>query len=168
MLKVTRVDSDGPAAQAGLEVGDILVAANGVEVGSQEQLVEQLKKREGLLMLTVRDVRTGKDTPVKVKWTGRSAEVLPLAVQQNGVWGSQPKSAFFQGNAALKVVEVAEGSPAQRAGIVTGEIILAANGKPLPKPENLTNVERQSNSVLNLRVVEPKTRVERDVRVDLR
>ena len=167
-LKVTRVDSNGPAAEAGLEVGDILVTANGVKVGNQEQLVEQLNKSDGRLMLTVRDVRTGKDTPVEVKWTPAMRGNTPGRNLANRNLGVKTEVAFFNGNAALKVVDVADGSPAQRAGIVAGEIILAGNDNPLPKPADLINAERLSNGILNLRVVEPKTRAERDVRVDLR
>ncbi len=162
-LKVTNVDAEGPAAKAGIEVGDILVKANNVEIASTDQLVQQIQNSNGSLKLTVRDVRTGRDMPVDIKWEPamrRGARTRELGVTT--------EIAFFGGQAALKVVNVAESSPAQRAGLDKGLIILAANGNPMAKPENLADAERTSSGFLNLRVVDPKNRKERELRVDLR
>ncbi len=162
-LKVTGVEPNSPAAKAGLEVGDVLVSANDVEMTRPEQLIEQIRSSGGVLNLVVRDVRTGRDVPVEVKWDA----VMPQRGQGRNL-GVTTEIAFFAGNAALKVVKVADGSPAQRAGIEPGLLLLSADNILLSGPESLARAERESNGTLVLRVVEPKTRVERNVRADLR
>ena len=82
--------------------------------------------------------------------------------------GVTAEVALLGGQAVLKVVDVAGGSPAQRAGIEPGMLILTADGKPLAKPENLVKAEREAQGVLLLKLFEPKSRDERTVRVDLR
>ncbi len=146
-----------------IEVGDILLSANDVDLSRPEQLVEQVQKSDGLLKLMVRDVRGGRDVPVEVKWDS----AMPDRGQGQSL-GVTTQVAFIDGKAALKVVTVADGSPAQQAGIEPGLIILTADGSPLPKPENLAFAERQAKGILVLVVVEPRTRVERTVRADLR
>lgn len=82
--------------------------------------------------------------------------------------GVSTEIAFYGGKAALKVVNVAGGSPAQLAGIEPGMLILTADGKPLAKPENLVKAEREAKGILLIKLFEPKSRDERTVRVDLR
>jgi S1-C subfamily serine protease len=82
--------------------------------------------------------------------------------------GITTEIAFFAGKAVLKVVNVAEGSPAQRVGIKSGLLILFADDRPLTDPEILATAERESDGILVLRVVDPQTRVEQTIRADLR
>src|SRR5262249_14494739 len=72
-LKVLRVDPAGPAAKAGLEPGDIVVAANGAPTTGVEQLLSALRKSGPTLKLTVRDSRTNRDVDIDVKLEGTAA-----------------------------------------------------------------------------------------------
>ena len=69
-LKVTRVEPGSLAEKAGLEPGDVIVEADGAPVTGPEQLVSAVRKSGPTLELTVRDSRTGRDTPVKVAMGG--------------------------------------------------------------------------------------------------
>jgi S1-C subfamily serine protease len=71
-LKVTAVQSGSPAERAGLEVGDVIFAANDT-VTIVPDLLEQAvtEAKGGALKLTVLDPRTGKRTEVNVDLGGR-------------------------------------------------------------------------------------------------
>ncbi len=165
-LKVMRVTADSPAAKAGIEPGDILVKANGAELTSQEQLNTAFLLSRGNLAITVRDVRTGKDVLVDVK-SDRALSIPGASAPSLKPLGVKTELAFYNGEAALKVTSVEPDSPARQAGIVSGLLILTANGKPLTKPEQLTEAERQSRGRLQLQLVDPNTRREQVVQVAL-
>jgi serine protease Do len=74
---------------------------------------------------------------------------------------------LYDVEAALKVTEVAPGSPADRAGIRPGLIILAANGKPVLHPNELAEAVRQSPASLQLSVVDPTSGRKGSVKVAL-
>jgi S1-C subfamily serine protease len=161
-MKVTRVSPDSPAAKAGLEPGDVIVAANGAAITGPEQLAAALRKSGPTLTLTVRDTRTGRETPVSVELGGPQPAAPPPAEAApagggSGNLGVVTELSFYDTEAAVKVTEVAPGSPAARAGLVPGTIILAANGKVMLHPTELTNAARDSGGTLKLTVVDPRT-----------
>lgn len=167
-LKVTAVDANSPASRAGIEVGDVLVSANGEDINSPEQLAEQIRKSRGKIKLTIRDIRSDKNVPIEVDLNGRAGvprNTRRVAKRESGL---KTEVAFFSGNAVLKVVEVAAGSPAKQAGIRPGLLILTADGDSVSKPESLTSAEARSNGAVMLKLYDPKTRKESMIRVDLR
>jgi len=172
-LKVTRVEPNSAAAKAGIEVGDIVVAANGVPTTGPEQLVSALRKSGSSLKLTVRDVRKGNDVDVDVPLSGaRPAKPLPTEGQVPSAapktkLGAVTELAFHDDEFAVKVTEVETGSPASRAGLLPGTLILAANGKPVLHPNDLNDIVRQSAGTLKLTVIDPLSGSKRNVEVSL-
>ncbi len=169
-LKVTEVEPASVAAQAGIELGDILVKANGVALKSPEQLSAEFRNGNGTLTLTVRDVRTGRDVPVVIESAPSASR--PSAVTRERVPGSKrlgvtTELAFYDGEAVVKVTEVEKDSPADRAGIRAGLLILKANGNRILHPDKLVEAERGARGNLRLQVVDPQDRQERVVEVDL-
>ena len=170
-LKVTQVDPNSPAARAGIEPGDILVKANGVALTSQDQLNAAFRQSRGDFAITVRDVRTGRDVLVDIESgvvsRDAGASATPGLNRSMKPLGASTELAFYNGEAAVKVTSVEPDSPAQRAGIVAGLVILKANGKPITKPEQLTEAERESRGRLELQVVDPRDRREQVLQVAL-
>ncbi len=163
-LKVVRVVPNSPAATAGIEVGDVLVGANGQSLDSEDQLEAAFRNSRGSLQLTVRDVRSGREASVTVRsaaGTGMRPESAPRARPL----GVTTQLAFYGDQAVVKVTAVEPDSPAQRAGIAPGLLILTANGQRVESPEALSNIERSSSGSLALRVVDPETRRESTVAV---
>jgi serine protease Do len=173
-MKVIRVEPGSPAQKAGIEIGDVIVAANGVPVTGVEVLSAVLKKSGPSLTVTVRDTRTGRDLPVEVKVGGPDA-VTPVPipadtpVQAGGGrrLGAVTELVFYDVNPAVKVTEVEPGSPAARAGIEPGDIIIEANGTPVLHPKTLDELVRKSASLLKLQVVDPSTNKKSLVNVNL-
>ena len=72
-MKVIAVQPDSPVEKAGIEPGDVIVAANGVPITGADALTAALHKSGASLTLTVRNIRTGSDVPVEVKLGGPDA-----------------------------------------------------------------------------------------------
>lgn len=172
-LRITRVDPGSPAQKAGLEVGDVLVKANGAAITGPEQLAAALRKGGPKLSLTVRDIRTGKDVPVEVNLGGPSAPTPlpsdftpPTSETPAGRLGVVTELAFYDTEAAVRVTEVERGSPAAQAGLEPGTLILAADGKVVLHPNELGDAERKAKGTLRLTIVDKNGRKrELDVRL---
>jgi serine protease Do len=173
-MKVIRVEPGSPAQMAGIEVGDVIVAANGVPVTGVEVLSAVLHKSGPSLTLTVRDTRTGRDQPVGVKIGSPDASDAaplpagtPLPTDSGRKLGAVTELVFYDVNPAVKVTEIEPNSPAARAGIEPGDIITEANGTPVLHPKTLDEVVRKSAAVLKLQVVDPRTNKKTPVDVNL-
>lgn len=173
-MKVIRVEPGSPAQKAGIELGDVIVAANGVPVTGVEVLSAILKKSGASLTVTVRDTRTGRDVPVEVKVGSPDAGAqvpIPADTQiQAGAGrklGAVTELVFYDVNPAVKVTKVEPGGPAARAGIEPGNIIIEANGTPVLHPKTLDELVRKSPTVLKLQVVDPSTNKKSLVAVNL-
>ncbi|HMO36763.1 MAG TPA: PDZ domain-containing protein, partial [Gemmatales bacterium] len=174
-MKVTRVEPDSPAARAGIEVNDVIVDANGQPVTGVEQLMAAIRKSSPSLTLTVRDTRTGRNTPVKVEIGGTTPEInlpggnLPSEEmkQQANKLGVVTELAFYNVEAAVKITEVEPGSPAQRAGLRVGMLILEANGASVLHPNTLNEAVRKSGATLRLKVVSPDQPTPTNIQVNL-
>ena len=165
-LKVVRVAPNSPAAAAGIEPGDVLVEANRTRLESQQQLEEIYQRSPRGIALTVRDVRSGREVDVNVEPAG-STSSAPADRGRMQPLGAKTKLAFYDGNPALEISEVEANSPASRAGLQSGLLILEANGKAVGSAEELEAAERDSQGRLNLRVVDPQTKRVQTVRVSL-
>lgn len=172
-LKVTRVDPAGLAAKAGIEVNDVIVAANGIPTTGAEQLLGALRKSGPTLTLTVRDSRSGRDTPVEVSLTGSKPNVpeKPIEVETplgtpTGKLGAVTELAFHDDDFAVKITEVEPGSAAARAGLKPGLLVISANGKPVLHPNDLNDIARKGGN-LKLTVVEPNSGKKANVDVNL-
>jgi serine protease Do len=173
-LKVTGVQPDGPAAAAGIEPNDVIVAANGVPITGADTLSAMLRKSAATITLTVRDTRTGRDVPVEVKLNSAGAAnpapiptdaQIPTGAGQK--LGAVTEMVFYDIDPAVKVTEVEPGGPAAMAGIVPGTVIVAANGAPVLHPKALEEAVRNSGRSLTLTVVDPRTRNKSNVEVRL-
>jgi S1-C subfamily serine protease len=173
-MKVTVVRPNSPAAAAGIEPDDVIVAANGVPITGADTLSAMLRKSAASLTLTVRDTRTGRDVPVEVKLSGPGpARPVPIPADpqiSSGAGrrlGAVTELVFDDIDPAAKVTEVEPGSPAEAAGIVPGTVIVAANGTPVLHPKDLDEVVRKSGPRLTLTVVDPRTRNKSTIEVRL-
>ena len=172
-MKVVGVQPDSPAQKAGIEPGDVIVAANGVPVTGAEAMSAILHKSGTTVSLTVRDTRTGKDARVDVKLGGEEpgtltpapTDAIPAGTGRR--FGAVTETVFYDVDPAAKVTEVEPGSPAALAGIEPGDVIVEANGTPVLHPKTLDEVVRKSGPSLKLMVVDPRTRQKTAVEVKL-
>jgi regulator of sigma E protease len=119
---IAGVEPESVAARAGIATGDEIVAIGGEATltweGATLQILDELLD-DGRIDLTVRDL-TGATRDVELDVRGRAQELTEPAVLFDGL-GLRP-------GAAAMVGSVVEGSPAARAGLMAGDLVLSGNG----------------------------------------
>lgn len=171
-LKVIRVEPGSPAAKAGVEVGDVLVAADGAPLTGPEQLGIAIRKSGPTMTLTVRDSRTGRDVPVPIAFGGEQPvnplpDLAPKPAPGRRDLGAVTELAFYDVDSAVKITEVTPGSPAAQAGLEPGILILKVDGKVIIHPNDLTEAVRNSAGKVKLSIVDPRSGKKSDVDVSL-
>ncbi len=76
---VSEVESNTPAATAGIQAGDVITAVNGRTVSSSADLVREVREAEAGSTLEIRLMRNRKDTTVKATLPQRQQRRQPLA-----------------------------------------------------------------------------------------
>jgi serine protease Do len=141
---VSNVEPNAPAAKAGLQTGDVIVAFNGkpiAESGELPTIVADVRPGE---TATARVWRNGAERDVKITVAEMAAEPAKLAGAPAAPQGKlgvavRPLSADeakrMQSEGGL-LVERAEGAAA-KAGMRAGDVILGVNGKPVKSADEL-------------------------------
>jgi serine protease Do len=155
---VTSAEKNGPAAKAGIQPGDVILALNGVRI-----------ERASELPLLVAQIKPGTRVTLEV-WRKGARREVPLIVDELRVERlAQPAPPRAQGEARLgisvrsltaeesRAVGVAGGvlverssGPAAAAGIQEGDLIIAVNGAPARNVSELANLLDKSGKVVAL------------------
>ena len=125
-----RVADSTPAAAAGLRSGDLVAAVDGRRVGSWEDL-EHAVARSGGRALELQVTRDGASRTVRV--TPRRTTVRdPVFREPREAWelGAGPRL-------TPQIGSVNPDSPAARAGLAVGDLVVAVAGQPVFTPEEL-------------------------------
>lgn len=141
---VSRVDTDGPAAKAGIEAGDIIIGLNGERVESSAELPPKVAAIAPGESVKVEIWRQGKRHELKatvgeLKSTqvaatdGHNTDQGRLGVAVRPL--SPEEQQQIESSAGLLVLDST--GPAAHAGIQRGDVILAVNGKPVSSVEGL-------------------------------
>ena len=173
VLKVIDLVPDGPAAKAGIEVDDTLIGINGGFITDLDQLAATIQKGGPEATVAVLDHRTNQTQPVKVDVSGIFPPQAPQTPQPEPAPAAPTRSLGVKleqarlglRTTAVRVTEVQEGSPAAKAGIEPGDVLLSADGTPAETPDQFIAVVQKSGPVLNLKVFDPRTRREVPVQV---
>jgi serine protease Do len=144
---VADVTSNSPAAQAGVQRGDVIVAFNGKEVADNHDLPAMVAGTPIGQQATLTVLRNGQKMQLAVKvgelppeQTAQNATSPEGSVQPaQGKWGLELQDLTPQlaGQLNLKsekgvaVVDVKPGSQADEAGMQKGDIILEVNRQPI-------------------------------------
>ncbi len=129
----------GPAEKAGLRAGDIVTQIGGDGVSSVEQFVRIIGAASVGHELTLTYVRGGRRRNARVTLTRRPVNdkdklpVISIGFRGAGLGTVVPsvRSASNLPDKALLVLRVDAGSPADRAGLAPGDVIVRLGGNPL-------------------------------------
>lgn len=144
---VARVEDGSPAAKAGIEPGDVITEVNNKKIESVPQLVSTigLLKPGAKVDLTV--FRSGKKKVFSISIVGWSDDNVASGGKsgKGGKGGELDAGSFgvrlqelnaklreehqVESKVGVMVVDVAPNSPADRAGIEPGDVVLMVNGK---------------------------------------
>jgi regulator of sigma E protease len=143
---VGRVDSGGPAASAGLATGDTITRASGRRIAHWEDLDRAISASGGRpLSLTV--VRAG---------VAREVTVTPRLTESRDPVFKDPHQAWDVGvgpQLLPQIGSVNPGSPAEKAGLRTGDVVIAVAGQPVFTPEELMQaIQRRAGQTFEISV----------------
>ena len=127
---VGRVANDGPAVAAGLQSGDVVIAADGRQIKFWEDLDRVVAASQGrALRLTI--TRDGVEREIQVA-PRRITIRDPIFKEQREVWdlGAGPQL-------TPQIGTVTPDSPAERGGLGAGDAVAAVAGQPVFTPEEL-------------------------------
>lgn len=157
---VEEVTEGTPAEKAGLKEGDIITAFDGKPVADGEDLYQKIRKSEPEKKVPVEILRRGERQTLNVLLAERSDV-------SSGIWGGLPereRMRVFRFNArsgflgvsterlsrgtkdslkiegGARVAAVTPQSPADKAGLKEGDILVAVDGQKIFTPEDLSEI----------------------------
>jgi regulator of sigma E protease len=143
---IGRVAPGSPAAVAGLETGGRVVAVDGREISSWEDLERAIARSDGR-PLEVRVARDGRERVVTIvprRVTSRD----PIFKEPRDTWDIGAGPQLFP-----QIGSVQPGSPADKAGLRAGDEVVDAAGQPVFTPEELMQaVQRRGGQSISLTV----------------
>jgi S1-C subfamily serine protease len=178
-LKITEVQPDSPGQKAGLEVGDVIVSANGASVSDVEAIEAAARSGGPVLKVNVRDSRSGREVQVEITLgedrpaaaspagPSRSPSSPPPAGGSLSSLGVTIESATADSLPVVKVSRVSPGSPADNAGIKPGDVISAVNRAAIFAPDLLEEEIKKAGQSFTLSVFDSRTGKKNELKINL-
>jgi regulator of sigma E protease len=142
---IGRVDQGGPAAQAGLRLGDQIVAVEGRPVQYWEDVLKTMQNLQGETFQVTIQNATGE----------RNVGVTPVKVKVRDVFGDEREVWDIKARpfAAPVIGEVLTGFPADKAGLRSGDRVVAIEGRPVATWDDLAEaIHKRPNQPTRLEV----------------
>jgi S1-C subfamily serine protease len=148
---VSEVIADGAAQEAGIEVGDVIVAVDGNKIKNMAQMQEMFTKHQpgDKVKITVLRKKKEKDVDVVLRNVQGNTNVVKNA--DLDMLGATFKELdekdmrLYKVNYGLKVLDVAKGRFAD-AGIKKGFVVLKVNNTPVKSVDDMQKAVKQANS----------------------
>jgi len=161
---VSDVTSGSPAAKAGLKAGDVIVSADGKSIADGDALTHIVSSKAPGAAMEIGVVREGSpksftvhldtfpeegqksdnaETPKSAKLGVQVQPLTPDLAQQLGM---------PDGSRGLAVMGVESGSPAERAGVREGDLIVGVDGQAVSSVSELRSALEKSKGSARLRI----------------
>ncbi|HEV8117400.1 MAG TPA: Do family serine endopeptidase [Thermoanaerobaculia bacterium] len=163
---VSDVVSGSPAAKAGIQAGDVIVSADGKSIADGEALTHIVSSKAPGKTVEIEAIRSGaaktfnvtleafpekgekKDNAEAPKSARLGVQVQPLTPEL------AQQLELPAGSHGLAVTGVEPGSPAERAGVREGDLIVSVNGQPVHDGGELRSAlskEKDADTLLRIR-----------------
>jgi S1-C subfamily serine protease len=168
---VANVDADGPAAEVGIRSGDVIVKINNTLIGNASELasvVAAQRNGEELIIYYDRDDRPLRSTVLLDRPMSSGTADAPSFSSSSTYTGELPRSYMYNDehlnmpdahplgirgsevDLGIRVLDVAEGSAAHRAGLLPGDIITRIDGSRVLNAGDIGRLLRHSNNLVPL------------------
>ncbi|HLV25690.1 MAG TPA: trypsin-like peptidase domain-containing protein [Gemmatimonadales bacterium] len=154
--EVSLVEDDGPAARAGVQIGDVIVGINGTAVGSVPELNAQLALVNAGSSTTLNVIRYGEERQIEVNLGVRTSGVVPEATPTPSEGPASAGIAVAQNGPRVFITGVQSYSAAARAGLSRGQEILRVNRQEISSVADLQAVLRSASGALSFVVRDPR------------
>ncbi len=160
---VNAVSPNGPAQRANMKPGDVIAAVDGKPVHDGRELVREVIAHEVGKVVPVEVIRDGKRYTSQLTLSARpEAPIAPLPMQQPTapqvglgltVRDLTPEQATALGlpRPVAAVAAMTPGSPADRAGLKAGDVILEVDGTADPTAARVQEAARDGQILVRLR-----------------
>jgi S1-C subfamily serine protease len=177
-IRVTEVKPVGPAKNAGIEVGDIIMGVGRQAIESIEAFNRQIEAARGSITLAIRDVNRGEVVPVEVKLDAAMAAPapnppttpglnIPIDPAPVGALGVTVEPADDKGIPTIRVAQVVPSGEAARAGLKRGDIIESVNDTIIFDPDHFNEVVARAGRSIKLIVKDARTGRKSPIEIDL-
>jgi S1-C subfamily serine protease len=147
-LVIVRVDADGPAAQAGVKRGNILLSMDGQEINRPLDWFRAMRSLEAGKAVELQVLHGDDERTLNVTVGERNSRAfLGMQVYLGGAEAMAASETFempalpvITAPAGAQVLEVVADSPASAAGLQVGDVITAVDGKTLDGESSLADV----------------------------
>ena len=159
---VTEVTGDSPAGKAGLKVGDVVIEFDGREIYDGNDLRRAVGRTEPGDKVEIVIVRDGKRRTLTVEMGEKPRSRRRVYGAPSGDWRSFAFSigsrvflgvelaemnpdlaSYFKVKEGVLVLDVAEDSPADKAGLRPGDVFVAIDGEKVRDPEAVLEILRE-------------------------
>ena len=143
---ITEVRDGTPAARAGLQVGDILVAFDGIEVEGVQPFRLLVAGTEVGREVPIRYLRRGEPRRTRIRLVERTDPVPSLPEQPRGEPATDLGlflSSAPPGDEGVQVDSVRVGGAAARAGLRAGDRLIRVGWEPAVDPEEATRMAEE-------------------------
>jgi serine protease Do len=146
---VASVMADGPAAQAGLEPGDVIVSLAGRKLDTMKDLPRIVAEIDSGTEVEITVWRDGgrKTLTATIGMQGQDTVLAAASAESDDVrLGVMLAPRGEPGKAGVTIAEVAPGSPAARNGLRPGDIIMRAGSATVNGPDDVAGAVRSAAS----------------------
>ncbi|MGV6817517.1 MAG: DegQ family serine endoprotease [Thiotrichales bacterium] len=149
---IAQVESESPAERAGLEVGDVVIAVNGKSISGSDQLRTSI----GLLSIgskvTLKVLRNGKTKTIVAHVEEPPVSALVGGNLSEKLGGATFEEAVIDGESVVTVAEIKPGTPAARAGLMPGDVILSVNRQPVATVNDIATSAKTNGKAMLLNI----------------
>ena len=155
---VREVTPDSAADDAGINAGDIIVAINGNDIEGFQELRAKVGSLGAGTQIELSLLRDGKRKTVDVTLGSAEAAVLSAEEIHPGLSGATlTNGTTQQGVSGVVVSDIEDRSPAQRSGLVEGDVIIGVNRNPITSVRELSDYLNEKEGVIALNIKRGKT-----------